>query len=56
MSTRRKGETPRRYKVLKNIVGKSEQKALKNACEKLNVLPKALKANHDETSFIFIEK
>jgi hypothetical protein len=56
MSTRRKGEKPRRYKVLKNIVGKSEQKALANACEKLNVLPKALKTNHDETSFIFIEK
>ena len=56
MSTRKKGENPRRYKVLKNIVKKDEATALKNALEQLNVQPKALRPAHDEHSFIFIEK
>lgn len=56
MLVRRKGEAPKRFKTLKNVVRKDEQIALKKACEKLNTTPKGLITAHTETCFIFIEK
>lgn len=56
MKTRKLGEEPKQFKILKNIVSKVEEAALQKACKKFNCQPNALKANHTQDCFVFTLK
>ncbi len=56
MRTRKKGESPKEHKVVRNFVKDCEVTAKAKVMEKTGLQPKAFKTAHTDKCFVFVEK
>jgi len=56
MSTRKKGESPKEHKVVRNFVKNCEATAKQQVLDKTKLQPKAFKTAHTDKCFVFVEK
>jgi len=56
MSTRKKGESPKEHKVVRNFVKNCEATAKQQVLDKTKLHPKAFKTAHTDKCFVFVEK